>query len=62
MRVFAVSDIHVDFEANRRWVEDMSDFDYISDTLILAGDISHNFNELTETLLYIKKKFGEVLD
>lgn len=40
MRVFALSDIHIDFEENEEWVKSLSSWDYTEDTLILAGDIS----------------------
>jgi len=57
MRVFAISDIHIDFEVNRRWIENISAVDYSSDILILAGDICHNYDELQEILINISKKF-----
>ena len=40
MRIFALSDIHVDYDANAKWVEDLSVFDYQDDVLILAGDLT----------------------
>jgi len=40
MRLFAVSDIHTDFDENRQWVDSLSRADYIDDTVLLAGDIS----------------------
>ena len=40
MRVFAVSDVHVDYSPNLQWVEQLSTSDYQHDVLILAGDVS----------------------
>ena len=40
MRVFTVSDLHLDFKPNREWLKQLSKLDYQQDCLILAGDIS----------------------
>ncbi len=40
MRLFAVSDLHTDYDANKDWVDALSRVDFADDTLILAGDIS----------------------
>jgi predicted phosphodiesterase len=40
MRVLAVSDLHVDYEANAQWVRGLSRADYVNDVLLLCGDIS----------------------
>lgn len=40
MRIFALSDIHIDYESNRRWIADLSQSEYRHDVLILAGDVS----------------------
>lgn len=60
MRIFAVSDIHVDFEENRRWVSGLSKFDYSHDVLILAGDICDNFSLFASTLEQLKERFAEI--
>lgn len=41
VRVFAISDIHVDYEQNMAWVKNLSRQDFQNDILIVAGDISH---------------------
>jgi predicted phosphodiesterase len=41
MRVFAVSDLHIDYASNCQWVRDLSLVDYQDDILLLGGDISH---------------------
>ena len=42
MRIYAISDLHMDFEQNWILVEQLSDQDYKNDVLLIAGDISHN--------------------
>lgn len=41
MRIFALSDLHVDHDVNAQWVRNLSRHDYRDDLLILAGDITH---------------------
>lgn len=60
MRVFAVSDIHVDFEENKRWVSGLSKFDYKEDILILAGDVSENKSRHSDTFKQLKERFAQV--
>lgn len=60
MRVFALSDLHVDFEENSRWIEGLSNFEFVTDVLILAGDISHISLRLAKCFELLKKKFSEV--
>lgn len=40
MRIFALSDIHVDYDGNAKWVENLSAVEYLDDVLILAGDVT----------------------
>lgn len=40
MRLFAVSDLHIDYDENKAWVSGLSRSDFVEDALILAGDIS----------------------
>jgi Icc-related predicted phosphoesterase len=61
MRVFAISDLHVDYSENKRWVSNVSASDYLGDVLICAGDISHETGELAATLTRLRKSFLEVL-
>ena len=60
MRLFAWSDLHVDYDVNRRLVAGLSDHDYQSDLLLLAGDLSHDEALLCETLEVLRRKFGRV--
>ncbi|WP_028606135.1 metallophosphoesterase [Ottowia thiooxydans] len=61
MRIFAISDLHVDYEPNREWVQQLSRADYVDDMLILAGDISHKQPLLEECLLALTSRFAQVL-
>ncbi len=60
MRIFALSDIHVDFEDNARWVSSLSAQDYREDFLILAGDISDSLPLLTKNLELLANRFRKV--
>jgi predicted phosphodiesterase len=61
MRVFAVSDLHLDYAANRAWVEQLSRQDYQDDALILAGDISDRLALLTDGFEALVRRFAVVL-
>jgi len=52
VRIFALSDIHVDYPENMAWVRALSAQDYVHDTLLLAGDVSHDFAKLEAALGY----------
>ena len=60
MRIFATSDLHVDFRENRLFIEGLSKVEFCKDVLLVAGDIAHQF-ELIETVLeLLRAKFGQV--
>ena len=61
MRVFALSDIHVDYDVNAQWVEQLSTVDYRDDVLILAGDISDRISMLSWCLHKFARCFAQVL-
>ena len=60
MRIFAVSDIHADYQENLRWVEALSDSDYVRDVLVLAGDVSHDRGLFSRVLEALRRKFRRV--
>lgn len=60
VRLWAVSDIHTDLEANWTWTQRLSDTAYRRDALIVAGDVSDNLEMLELTLRTLKSKFGTV--
>ncbi len=61
MRVFALSDIHVDYDANAKWVEQLSRADYRDDLLILAGDVTDRLSLLGWCLDAFAQRFRKVL-
>lgn len=61
MRIFALSDIHVDYESNAKWVDSLSKADYVDDVLILAGDITHRERLLVACLDACVARFRKVL-
>ena len=38
MRVFAISDLHIDYKENHRWVQRLSNCDFTDDVVIVAGE------------------------
>ncbi len=61
MRVFALSDIHVDYDVNAQWIRNLSRADYQDDVLILAGDVTHKLPELAACLDSLVARFEKVL-
>ncbi|KAA3610006.1 MAG: hypothetical protein D8M58_07805 [Calditrichaeota bacterium] len=59
-RVFAISDLHVDYDQNMNWVKGLSNSDYKDDVLIVAGDVSDNVLKFAEALEYLVRKFAHV--
>ncbi|HKT51034.1 MAG TPA: metallophosphoesterase [Candidatus Angelobacter sp.] len=60
MRVFAISDLHVDFSENRAWLAQLSSLDFTGDLLICAGDISHSMTDLARTFAGLRSRFASV--
>lgn len=61
MRVFAVSDIHIDYPENKKWVTQLSSLDYVDDILIVAGDVTDELTLLDQCFYELCKKFKSVL-
>lgn len=61
MRVFALSDIHVDYDVNAKWVRHLSTSDYREDVLILAGDVTHKPSLLAWCLGAFAARFHKLL-
>lgn len=61
MRVFALSDLHIDYTGNKQWVADLSAGDYRNDVLILAGDVSDSIQRLDWCLSTLVARFKKVL-
>jgi predicted phosphodiesterase len=60
MRIFATSDLHVDYEANARWLQGISEADFRDDYVIVAGDISHSFSQVETALELFTRRFRQV--
>lgn len=61
MRVFALSDVHLDFAVNAEWIAALSDWDYRDDILILAGDVTDRLPLLGWCLSILRRRFRNVL-
>lgn len=61
MRIFALSDVHADFEPNARWLRSLSLHDHQADVLILAGDVSDSLRLLGWCLELLARRFQKVL-
>ena len=61
MRVFALSDIHIDYDVNAKWIANLSIAEYQDDALILAGDVTDTRRLLEWCLGALAKRFKKVL-
>lgn len=61
LRVFALSDIHVDYDKNKAWLFELSNLDFKEDVLLLAGDLTDNLRDIEHCLKQLEKKFRQVL-
>lgn len=60
MRIFATSDIHLDFPDNLKWIRNLSVEEYKEDLLILGGDISHKTDLIEEAFRRFGDSFAKV--
>lgn len=60
MRVYLLSDIHVDYAGNMDWLAGLSNTDYRDDVLLLAGDVSDLPRLLERALNLLVRKFDRV--
>jgi len=61
MKVYAISDLHIDFDGNAQWFFSTLDADYAEDVLILAGDVSDELSRLELCFTYLVRRFKKVL-
>jgi len=61
VRIFALSDVHCDFQMNSDWIRNLSVQDFRDDVLILAGDISDSMHVLARSLEEFIRRFHRVL-
>ena len=59
MKLYAISDLHLDYEANRRALESVRE--RRGDWLILAGDVGHKEKHLHLALSIFTAKYGIVI-
>ena len=59
-RIFAISDLHVDYPKNRQFIQSWGKLRYKNDTLIVAGDVTDNLELLKITLEGFVKQFKYV--
>ena len=60
VRVYLLSDIHVDYAGNMDWLAGLSNTDYQDDVLLLAGDVSDLPRLLERALRLLVRKFHRV--
>ncbi|KAL7509399.1 hypothetical protein ACHAXN_006403 [Cyclotella atomus] len=59
-RILLLSDLHCDYEANRKWLENICSQTNNDTMILIAGDVSHNLSILQWTFQTLKQSFGEV--
>lgn len=60
MRLFAISDLHIDYPRNYDWVAHLSHGDYVDDAIIIAGDISNSTSLVEQCFEQFSRKFSQV--
>jgi predicted phosphodiesterase len=60
MRIYALSDVHVDYAPNREWLRKLASAGHQEDTLLLAGDVTDDMGRLEETFRTLKEGFRHV--
>ena len=61
MIVYCLSDVHIDYPENAKWVSALSCFDYQDDILILEGDLADTLELLEHCLRQLADRFRKVL-
>lgn len=61
MRIWTVSDLHIDYPDNAQFVEQIAVGPYLNDLLIIPGDITHDFSLLQHYLKHLSTCFHKVL-
>ena len=60
MRIFGISDLHVDFAPNLEQVASLPVGPHRADTLVVAGDICHRLDRAEEALGLLADRFEQV--
>ncbi|HWW70037.1 MAG TPA: metallophosphoesterase [Duganella sp.] len=61
MKVYALSDLHIDHADNREWLERLPDAALRGDVLLLAGDVSDSLPRLRWAFTELTRRFLKVL-
>lgn len=61
MRILGWSDLHADYEENRKIIASLSELEHRDDVLLLAGDVSHRLDTVAEVLDELRRRFRRVL-
>ncbi len=61
MKIFAISDIHIDYTENFDWLNNLSKLDYKNDILILGGDVTDNITLFEKVMTDLRSRFNEVV-
>ena len=61
MKIWASSDLHINYSENKNFFYNLSASDYVDDVLIIAGDISHDLAEVSSLFRSLVPKFRKVL-
>lgn len=61
MRLFAISDLHLDYLENLDWLINLSSVDYVDDAIIVAGDISDSISVVRNGFDHLSRRFSKVL-
>ena len=61
MKVWATSDLHLDYKENFEWFLNISATDYTKDMLIIAGDIVHDRHKIQQLFQNLVPKFSKIL-
>ena len=54
MKIYGISDMHMDYEQNRNLILGLKDMSLKDDVILVAGDISNNISILLETLGFLR--------
>jgi predicted phosphodiesterase len=61
MKIYSISDLHVDYRPNLDWVMNLSQQDYRDDVLIVAGDLSDKLDRVEQCFRHLSACFKQVL-
>jgi len=61
LRLFACSDLHIDYPENFKWINNLSISEFQQDVIIIAGDVSNNIKIFKSAMELIAKRFKKVM-